>query len=332
MNQIPANNEIEQYKYFVESCALIQLDNMGVLSAKGADVLDLIDRLSTNDINNLEDNSWIDTVLTTNKGRIVAQIRLLKFSNKLLILSEKNILSEIIEWIDFYTFSEEVEFENISENISVFALIGPKAETVAKKITNLSNTTSDIGTSISTSFDEKDMILNFDQIADIPRIDLVLDKNLNEQFISRLKKQDIYQLTPEIYNVFRIENRLPVHGSELNDKYNPLEANLLSNISFNKGCYVGQEVVARLNTYDKVRMQLVFLYIDKNCNPEKDMIITSDSNQIGALTSFEFSFVVDKWVALAYIKKSYCINENEFFVEDEKGKFKCEIGNFGLTD
>ena len=64
------------------------------------------------------------------------------------------------------------------------------------------------------------------------------------------------------------------------------------------------------------------------------MKITSDSNQIGVLTSFEFSFLADKWVALAYIKKSYCINENEFFVEDEdeKVKFKCEIGDFGLTD
>ena len=86
-------------------------------------------------------------------------------------------------------------------------------------------------------------------------------------------KQNINELTPNIYNVFRIENRFPAHGSELIDKYNPLEANLLDNISFNKGCYVGQEVVARLNAYDKVRMQLVFLYLEKNCDPVTEMTI-----------------------------------------------------------
>ena len=123
-----------------------------------------------------------------------------------------------------------------------------------------------------------------------------------------------------------------MHGLELSDKYNPLEANLLSNISFNKGCYVGQEVVARLNAYDKVRMQLVFLYIDKKYNPAKDMIVMSDSNEVGVLTSFEFSSFADKWVALAYIKKSYCSSENGFYLEGKDGKSKCEIGNFGLTD
>ena len=61
---------------------------MGVLRAKGADVLDLIDRLSTNDISKLEDNAWMDTVFTTNKGRIVAQVRLLKSSKQILILSD----------------------------------------------------------------------------------------------------------------------------------------------------------------------------------------------------------------------------------------------------
>lgn len=332
MNQVTANSEIEQYKCLMESCGLVRMDSMGVLSAQGDDVLDLIDRLSTNDITKLEDNSWIDTVLTTNKGRIVAQIRLLKSSGSLLISSEKKVLSEIVEWIDFYTFSEEIELENKSEMFSLYTLIGPYAEIGAKKITNLANINTRVGYSVSTSFNQMDLILNFDQIAGIPKVDMVFDKKLDERFVDLVKKQEINQVTSKIYNILRIENRLPMHGLELSDKYNPLEANLLSNISFNKGCYVGQEVVARLNAYDKVRMQLVFLYIDKKCNPAKDMIVMSDSNEVGVLTSFEFSSFADKWVALAYIKKSYCSSENGFYLEGKDGKSKCEIGNFGLTD
>jgi folate-binding protein YgfZ len=59
--------------------------------------------------------------------------------------------------------------------------------------------------------------------------------------------------------VARIERGVPAFGSELNEDHNPLEAGLIDSISFNKGCYVGQEVVARLNTYDKVRRRLAVL-------------------------------------------------------------------------
>lgn len=332
MNQLTANKEIKQYKSLIESCGLIQFNNMGVLRAKGADVLDLIDRLSTNDISKLEDNSWMDTVFTTNKGRIVAQVRLLKSSKQILIVSDRNILDKIIEWIDFYTFSEDVEFENISENMEVFSLIGPSSQVIIQKIIDVSNINTDMGSSISTNLGEKDLILNFDRIGGTLKIDLILDEANCEQLVKLTDEQNIYEVTSNIYNLFRIENRSPVHGSELIDKYNPLEANLLGNISFNKGCYVGQEVVARLNAYDKVRMQLVFLYIDKNCNPEKDMAIISDTDQVGLLTSFEFSSIADKWVALAYIKKSKCLPQSEFYVVEEDVKFKCEIGDFGLID
>jgi len=332
LNQLTANKEIKQYKSLIESCGLIQFNNMGVLRAKGADVLDLIDRLSTNEISKLEDNSWMDTVFTTNKGRIVAQVRLLKSSKQILILSDRNILDKIIEWIDFYTFSEDVEFENVSENMEVFSLIGPSSQVIIQKIIDMSNINTNTGSSISINLGEKDLILNFDRIGGIPKIDLILDEANRQQLVKLRDQQNIDEVTSNIYNLFRIENRSPVHGSELIDKYNPLEANLLGNISFNKGCYVGQEVVARLNAYDKVRMQLVFLYVDKNCNPEKDMAIISDTGQVGLLTSFEFSSIADKWAALAYIKKSKCLPQSEFYVVEKDVKFKCEIGNFGLTD
>ena len=332
MNQLTANKEINQYKSLIESCGLIQFNNMGVLRAKGADVLDLIDRLSTNDISKLEDNAWMDTVFTTNKGRIVAQVRLLKSSKEILILSDRNILDKIIEWIDVYTFSEDVEFENISENMEMFSLIGPSSQIIIQKIIDVSNINTNVGSSISTNLDEKYLTLNFDRIGSIPKIDLILDEAHHKHLVKLTDEQNIDEVTANIYNLLRIENRSPVHGSELIDKYNPLEANLLGNISFNKGCYVGQEVVARLNAYDKVRMQLVFLYIDKDCNPEKDMVIISDTDQVGILTSFEFSSFADKWVALAYIKKAKCLPQGEFYVVEEGVKFKCEIGDFGLTD
>lgn len=335
-------HEKDQYRYLIERCGVIKFDNLGLIHAKGEDVLDLIDRLSTNDVSKLQDNSWFDTVLTTNKGRIVAQIRLIKSSKQILIVSDRSVLTKIIEWIEFYTFSEDVEFEDVSESVSIYSVIGPKAHNAVRQGCRLPPFFYDddhqpiIGSSVSYEQYGKDLILNVDRIGDLPKIDIILDRefrNGNDYKVASIMNKEVSpEVSPNVYNVIRIESRIPVHGLELTDKYNPLEANLLHNVSFNKGCYVGQEVVARLNSYDKVRMQLVLLYLDKNCKPTPDMLVTSGSNEVGVLTSVEFSHYADKWTVLAYIKKSQCVPQNEFFVGGEEANFKCEIGDFGLTN
>ena len=308
-------HEKDQYRYLIERCGVIKFDNLGLIHAKGEDVLDLIDRLSTNDVSKLQDNSWFDTVLTTNKGRIVAQIRLIKSSKQILIVSDRSVLTKIIEWIEFYTFSEDVEFEDVSESVSIYSVIGPKAHNAVRQGCRLPPFFYDddhqpiIGSSVS-----------HEQYGNDYKVASIMNKEISPE------------VSPNVYNVIRIESRIPVHGLELTDKYNPLEANLLHNVSFNKGCYVGQEVVTRLNSYDKVRMQLVLLYLDKNCKPTPDMVVTSGSNEVGVLTSVEFSHYADKWTVLAYIKKSQCVPQNEFFVGGEEANFKCEIGDFGLTN
>ena len=63
----------------------------------------------------------------------------------------------------------------------------------------------------------------------------------------------------EAMEALRVENGLPRWGHELGDAYNPLEAGLTGSVSWTKGCYIGQEVVARLWTYHKVQRYLVGL-------------------------------------------------------------------------
>ncbi len=66
-----------------------------------------------------------------------------------------------------------------------------------------------------------------------------------------------------LIDAYKIENGIPSDPNELNDLYNPHEAKLIDLVDFKKGCYIGQEVIARLDTYDKVQKHLVGL-----CFPE----------------------------------------------------------------
>ena len=63
------------------------------------------------------------------------------------------------------------------------------------------------------------------------------------------------------WEALRIKAGVPVYGREMGESYNPLEAGLIGAIDFEKGCYIGQEVIARLDTYDKVQKILVSLKV-----------------------------------------------------------------------
>jgi len=96
---------------------------------------------------------------------------------------------------------------------------------------------------------------------------------------------------------------LPAPGHELTGDHNPLEAGLRDAVSFSKGCYVGQEVVARLNTYGKVARALVRLELEPDAPvPAPGAAILHSGSAIGAVTSAVRPPGRPAPVALAYVK------------------------------
>lgn len=102
----------------------------------------------------------------------------------------------------------------------------------------------------------------------------------------------------------RIENLVPKADHEITDKFNPLELGLKPFISFNKGCYIGQEVIARLNTYDKVKRTLIGLNLSSLAEFESlklEKKIT-DPKKAGTITSMAPTFICGSTNALAVVK------------------------------
>jgi folate-binding protein YgfZ len=110
----------------------------------------------------------------------------------------------------------------------------------------------------------------------------------------------------EAYNIFRVEQGLPIAPNELNDEYNPLETALDELIDFNKGCYIGQEVIARLQTYSKVQKKLVGLRFNSPLEFNNGHIVLEDNGvEVGKLTSYALSHKLKAPIGLAYIRNSH---------------------------
>ncbi len=90
----------------------------------------------------------------------------------------------------------------------------------------------------------------------------------NEFYSKKILKNnsDLKKITQSEYETLRIEYGIPKFGKEMTNETNPLECGLEKYVSFTKGCYIGQEVIARLDTYDKISKHMVGFKIEKRLN------------------------------------------------------------------
>jgi tRNA-modifying protein YgfZ len=131
---------------------------------------------------------------------------------------------------------------------------------------------------------------------------LVIPAELAIDFEGILRDLDADQVDPQTYETVRIEAGIPAVGHELSEEFTPLEAGLRAAISGEKGCYTGQEIIARQITYDKVTQNLSGLRLSGPSGP--GAAIWADDRPAGVITSYAYSPRVGH-IALAILKRPH---------------------------
>ena len=305
----------KEYDALNNGVGIRDVSDKGKLKLGGKDVSDFLHRISTNDINSLQDYQQIDTLFTNEKGRIIDETTLLRMGNEYILINSAFYREKIKRWLDKYIITEKIAIHDVFSEYTILEIIGPQAESFltlscGNSIDEIKN-----GVIISVQIDDLDIKVIKKSHG---LLWLMCSSAKYTQLIDTLLEY-VSVFDPEMvgenaYELYRIEKRTPVAPNELNDNYNPHEAMLLDNISFNKGCYIGQEVIARLDTYDKVQRQLVEIESDASIdsNGEDILIFDTKNSDVGKITSFISSKEYKRNVGLAYIRKDALKNSNKF--------------------
>ena len=245
-----------------DNLSFIYQNDLVVTELKGDDFIDLFNRLSTNNIPN-QKNLITDSIFTNENGKFIDIVSLWNSNKYTLMISHAQNHENLLNWIDKFTFEEDISISsplkkkiisiysaNKNKDLNVFGEIN-KNEIINKKLEDIEITLS------LTSFFNDHKVIN-----------LILDDDSKsiESIESYMKSQNIFQMKESEFNSFRIKNMIPICGREVNNLYNPLEIGISHMIDFDKGCYIGQEVIARLDTYDKVQRKLMILDKKKDIN------------------------------------------------------------------
>jgi len=278
-----------------------QQEKSGVIEISGADRLDFLQRQTTNDLKLLAPGQSIVTILTSPSARILDVLWVVDEDN-----GHYNILtlpgqgSKTIEFLNSRIFfMDKVTLENQSDEFIQFDLFGNGIPDLLRGL----GVDPDLGKSTVGYFKVKSLT---GKALTNPHIGtrLLFPSSQKKEAEALLDDNNFQPLSPGDYQILRIELGIPAAGQELVEDYTPLEIGYQWAISENKGCYTGQEVIARQVNYDKVTRHLVGLS-QAETPEEKEIVYSRENGQpVGKVTSAALSPRFGS-IALAVIKRPF---------------------------
>ncbi len=295
------NNDI--YNAAHDHAVWRDMSHFGRFRVAGADAAQLLHHLTTNDIKGLRLDAGCDAALISSKARLLDLLTIFRSGEGYLVVTSPNRRAMFKPHAQqFILFRQDVRIEDITEATALFGVFGPQAQ----RVLETTGATPNEALNTVQTFDFAGATLFAARTKRLPLGGFFLWSDNKEKLAQLVQESGAPLCDNETYNLLRIESGIPAAGLELTEDVNPWEANLGTEISLHKGCYNGQEVVARLNTYKKVKQRLRGLKLEKPLPlPMGERAsLSAGERAAGLVTS---STVSPRFgpVALAYVRGDY---------------------------
>ena len=276
------------------------------LKMTGADRVEFLHGLVTNDVKALKEGEGCYAACLIPEGRMVSDLRIYALSEALLLLFKESARERLLAHLDHYLFAEEVQFNLLVDPI--LSLQGPLSspflsELSGETLSNRPESHQEIrlaGVMVRAFCHSHTGEEDYDLL--IPQKEL---ESVQEFLSAKGKKIGFRWIDEETFHRLRIEAGIPFFGLDMTEATIPVEAGLEQGaISYTKGCYTGQEVIAKVKYIGHVNRYLVG-FRGSNKPFASGCQVLYDGKEAGTLTSATFSFHLGCQVALGYIKREF---------------------------
>jgi tRNA-modifying protein YgfZ len=254
------------YQAAQETAVLTDRSDLGMLLISGETRFDLINRMSTQKIVPMAKGDGTATILTTDIGRIIDRLLLYPTSSTFYALTGENNSEAIARYLmRFVFFQDDFHIQDISSGTLIFGVYGPQAR---EKVIQAGFSDEELPlhhwrqTKLGEQTGFATAYLHHTDPIQGDGYFIIGEEKDREVLWQRLLSSGLTVADAAAYDFLRIEAGLPRFGHELTGDYIPLEANLWADVSFNKGCYIGQEIIARMESRGKLAKKLVKLTAD----------------------------------------------------------------------
>jgi tRNA-modifying protein YgfZ len=246
----------------------------GLFSVHGKEAVQFLNGLITNDVKALEDGTTMLAAFPNAQGRLLAVVRVQKISDKFLIETEAATREKVFNNIFRFTYAGDFFVEDLSKNFQFFSIQNSKLKIKNEDCIYFGN---DVFVPIDSSTDFSGAV----------------------------------EISDDLYEVLRIENGVPLYGIDMDETTVVSETGLPEIISYKKGCYIGQEIIARIYFRGHIAKQLQGLILDDSNVKSNDEIKSLEGKNAGKITSVCYSPKLEKHIALGFVRYDFLTENTE---------------------
>jgi hypothetical protein len=265
--------------------ALVVVEGLATLEVRGKDRQTWLNGLVTSNLAPLGVGAASYALATSKVGKILADLRILIGPDRVLVGVPAGRVASLQESFENYLVMEDVDLRDATGEIAWLSLHGPAS------------------TALGALAAPPALVGNLD-LTGIGGAIIAAPTDQRSALLDRLASEGAQIATPEDWETLRLERAIPAFGVDFDEKTYPQEASLERRaVSFQKGCYLGQEVVCRLEMRGHVHRRLVALVLETGGGFDPGSEVEAESgDQVGAVTSGVFSPTLGRPVLLAMVK------------------------------
>ena len=309
----------EEYWAVKKAVGITDISHLGRLKISGKDRISFLNSLLTSDVAHLSENMGQHSALLNTKARVIADLYLYSEPDAILVDTGDSSAPVVKETLDRFVITEDVQIRDATSDLVQMTVQGPNASTAFRDALG-------VGVDDLTMLQHKSLgpsiIISRDRTG-IGGYDIIVPGNEAEAvwqgFLLKAGDTGLAPVGLKALDVLRLEAGYPKYGVDLDQNTIILEAGFKDALNFTKGCYLGQEVVARATHIGRVNKQLVGVEIDAKRPPAGGSKLTSKGVEAGFITSAAFSPGLDRVAALGYANRDFAKIGTRLEVESESG-------------
>ncbi len=302
---------------------MMDLSHRGKVRISGKDRTLFLQKILSQDIHKLTPAAGAYSALLNVKGKMLAYMRLYCNEDSFLIDAEPGFAEKIVQALTHYLFREDVAIENATEKYGLLTLQGPLSGQVLSKVTAtemrdmpecshrnlpINSVNCKVIRTSYTGEEGYDIYVLWDELPAVWK-----------RFIEAGKEYGIMPFGLDGLETLRIEAGTPLYAIDMDEHTIPMEANLDKAVSYDKGCYIGQETIARIKFRGHVNKTLTGFYIPEGVIPDRGdkiyKVVHDIENHVGIITSSCLSPTLNKAIALGTIRIEYSAPGEVVYIE-----------------
>jgi folate-binding protein YgfZ len=328
--------KMSAYQAFYDKVVWRDLSSRGKLKLEGPDRVTFLHALITQDVTGLNEGQGRQGMLLTATGKIVADFNYYRLPESILIDVARIRTAALRDLISNYIIMDDVTVEDLSSDRFHFSIEGPAAPELLGGIleSDLPSASWQVGAVEWRSTEL--LVIRRNELSEAG-FEVIgpasAGRLFNRTLLETGERFGLVEMDGESWEALRLERGIPIYGLDMDEKNNPVQVGNLWAYSLTKGCYPGQEVVAKATNLGGVSRRLVRLTLEGDSVPSRRDRIRQSGQEVGWITSAAWSPKLESVAGLGYVKRAFTEPGTRLeVVRDEGVPLEATVDGFPTAD